>query len=192
MGDPTLQELYFLDSLDFIANPKSAIFILLFLSKIFAGFKSLWIILLELISEVPQTTCLKYSTAYFSGMPFLDEMSLERSPPSQNSVMMQVLFLVVQMSQTSIMFLDFLKVLSTQISDARRLLCTSPFNMRISMTLMATVSPELYNSYLSHRSYPCTLCSSTLFLHCDLSSKSSLLASCECYRSRYFSALEMS
>ncbi len=50
MGEPTLYELYFLESVDFIAKPKSAILILLFLRRILAGFKSRWIILLELIS----------------------------------------------------------------------------------------------------------------------------------------------
>ena len=49
MGEPTLYELYFLESHDFIAKPKSAIFILLFFNRIFAGFKSLCIILFELI-----------------------------------------------------------------------------------------------------------------------------------------------
>lgn len=57
MGEPTLYELYFLESDDFIAKPKSAIFTLLFLRRMLAGFKSRWIILLELISEYPSTIC---------------------------------------------------------------------------------------------------------------------------------------
>lgn len=81
MGDPTLYELYFLESEDFIAKPKSAILILLFLRSIFAGLRSRCIILLELISEYPSTIWRKYSMAYFSGNPRLDEINFERSPP---------------------------------------------------------------------------------------------------------------
>lgn len=36
-----------------------------------------------------------------------------------------------------------LNVFSTSISDASKLLCTSPLSMRISITLIATVSSEL-------------------------------------------------
>lgn len=49
IGEPTLQELYFLDSEDFMAKPKSAILILLFFNRILAGLRSLCIILFALI-----------------------------------------------------------------------------------------------------------------------------------------------
>lgn len=47
------------------------------------------------------------------------------------------------MSYTSIMFLACLNVFSTSISEANKLLCTSPLSMRMSITLIATVSSEL-------------------------------------------------
>ena len=71
-----------------MANPKSAILILLLVSRMLAGLRSLWMILLEYISEYPEIICFRMSMASVSGSVLLEEMNLERSPPSQYSVIM--------------------------------------------------------------------------------------------------------
>lgn len=86
-GEPTLTA-YFVFAVTLLANPKSAIFVILSLISKFAGFKSL-------CKNPASPKCLKPSMksriigiAYYSGSFTRFFMRVSKSPSLQNSVMM--------------------------------------------------------------------------------------------------------
>jgi len=130
-----------------IANPKSAIFTLPSLKKILAGFRSLWTIPNLLIPRYPLMIYFRISRASLSGMHLRDLIILLRSPPSQNSVTMQVWVLVERISWTFITFWRLLRRRKIYISLLRRVLWTSPLIFFMSISFRARVYPGWTKGY---------------------------------------------